>query len=43
MVIANSQHYVLADTDFSQAHQTVDEHPRLMLHVARGAADKVRP
>jgi NAD(P)-dependent dehydrogenase (short-subunit alcohol dehydrogenase family) len=44
MVTAGRPYYArLADLDFARARREVDEHLWLMLHVAREAADKVRP
>ena len=44
LVTAGRPYYTsLADMDFEQAHREVDEHVWLALHVAREAADKVRP
>jgi NAD(P)-dependent dehydrogenase (short-subunit alcohol dehydrogenase family) len=44
MVTAGRPYYArLADLDFTQARREVDEHLWLMLHLAREAADKVRP
>jgi NAD(P)-dependent dehydrogenase (short-subunit alcohol dehydrogenase family) len=44
MVTAGRPYYArLADLDFGQAHREVDEHLWLTVHVAREAADKVRP
>jgi NAD(P)-dependent dehydrogenase (short-subunit alcohol dehydrogenase family) len=44
MVAAGGMYYApLADFDFAQAHRAIDEHLWLTLHVARDAADKVRP
>jgi NAD(P)-dependent dehydrogenase (short-subunit alcohol dehydrogenase family) len=44
MVTAGGPHYGrLLDLDFEQARRALDEHPLLMLQVARNAAHKVRP
>jgi NAD(P)-dependent dehydrogenase (short-subunit alcohol dehydrogenase family) len=44
MVTAGRPYYArLADLDFARARREVDEHLWLMLHLAREAADKVRP
>jgi NAD(P)-dependent dehydrogenase (short-subunit alcohol dehydrogenase family) len=44
MVTAGRPYYArLAELDFARAHREVDEHLWLTLHVAREAADKVRP
>jgi NAD(P)-dependent dehydrogenase (short-subunit alcohol dehydrogenase family) len=44
MVTAGRPHYGrLVDMDFAQARRALDEHLLLVLQVARGAADKVRP
>jgi NAD(P)-dependent dehydrogenase (short-subunit alcohol dehydrogenase family) len=44
MVTAGRPYYArLADLDFARARREVDEHLWLTLHVAREAADKVRP
>jgi NAD(P)-dependent dehydrogenase (short-subunit alcohol dehydrogenase family) len=44
MVTAGASYYApLADIDFAEARHDVDEHLWLTLHVARDAADKVRP
>jgi NAD(P)-dependent dehydrogenase (short-subunit alcohol dehydrogenase family) len=44
MVSAGGPYYApLATMDFDQARRDVDEHLWLLLHVARNAADKVRP
>jgi NAD(P)-dependent dehydrogenase (short-subunit alcohol dehydrogenase family) len=44
MVTAGGMYYApLADMDFAQARRAIDEHLWLTLHVARDAADKVRP
>jgi NAD(P)-dependent dehydrogenase (short-subunit alcohol dehydrogenase family) len=44
MVAAGGMYYApLAALDFAQAHRAIDEHLWLTLHVARDAADKVRP
>jgi NAD(P)-dependent dehydrogenase (short-subunit alcohol dehydrogenase family) len=44
MVTAGRPHYGrLLDMDFEQARSALDEHPLLMLQVARNAAHKVRP
>jgi NAD(P)-dependent dehydrogenase (short-subunit alcohol dehydrogenase family) len=44
MVTAGRSYYArLGEIDFEQAHQDVDEHLWLVLHVAQGAAKKVRP
>jgi NAD(P)-dependent dehydrogenase (short-subunit alcohol dehydrogenase family) len=44
MVAAGGPYYArLADMDFEQARRSVDEHLWLALHVARNAADTVRP
>jgi NAD(P)-dependent dehydrogenase (short-subunit alcohol dehydrogenase family) len=44
MVAAGGSYYArLADLDFTQARRQVDEHLWLPLHVARAAAEKVRP
>ena len=44
MVTAGGPHYGrLLDMDFEQARRALDEHPLLMLQVARNAVHKVRP
>jgi NAD(P)-dependent dehydrogenase (short-subunit alcohol dehydrogenase family) len=44
MVTAGGPHYGrLLDMDFEQARRALDEHPLLMLQVARNAAHKIRP
>jgi NAD(P)-dependent dehydrogenase (short-subunit alcohol dehydrogenase family) len=44
MVTAGAPYYTrLADIDFAQARHNVDAHLWLTLHVARNAADKLRP
>ena len=44
MVTAGASYYApLPDIDFAEARHDVDEHLWLTLHVARDAADKVRP
>jgi NAD(P)-dependent dehydrogenase (short-subunit alcohol dehydrogenase family) len=44
MVTAGGMYYApLAEMDFAQARRAIDEHLWLTLHVARDAADKVRP
>jgi NAD(P)-dependent dehydrogenase (short-subunit alcohol dehydrogenase family) len=44
MVTAGRPYYArLADLDFARARREVDEHLWLTLHLAREAADKVRP
>jgi NAD(P)-dependent dehydrogenase (short-subunit alcohol dehydrogenase family) len=44
MVTAGRPYYArLVDLDFARARREVDEHLWLMLHLAREAADKVRP
>jgi NAD(P)-dependent dehydrogenase (short-subunit alcohol dehydrogenase family) len=44
MVTAGAPHYGrLLDLDFEQARRSLDEHPLLMLEVARNAVHKVRP
>jgi NAD(P)-dependent dehydrogenase (short-subunit alcohol dehydrogenase family) len=44
MVTAGGPYYArLADIDFDEARRAIEEHPMLMLGVARHAAGKVRP
>jgi NAD(P)-dependent dehydrogenase (short-subunit alcohol dehydrogenase family) len=44
MVTGGGPYYApLAEMDFEQAHRSLDAHLWLSLHVARNAADKVRP
>jgi NAD(P)-dependent dehydrogenase (short-subunit alcohol dehydrogenase family) len=44
MVTAGGMYYApLADFDFAEARRALDEHLWLTLHIARDAADKVRP
>jgi len=44
MITAGGWYYArLADLDFTKARRALDEHLWLTLHVARDAADKVRP